>query len=424
MICKVRARSSERPDCAGGWDNMVFMAPSVRSMPVTARLVGALGVTQIVSWGTLYYAIAVLGASMRDALGAGPQTLFGAYSLALLISALAAPFVGRGIDRIGARRIMSVGSVVAALALFVLAHVHSLPAFYAAWALVGVAMSMTMYDAAFAALSQHSGASYRPALTALTLFGGLASTVFWPLSLAGLERIGWRDTLVAFAAVNLLLCLPLHLLFIPRGSALHALPPRSDGHAPHTATTAAQRRRAFVALAVAFALNGFIVSALTIHMIAVLQGKGLSLETAVWVGAFFGPLQVAGRIGEFALGRRVTSRTVGRVALAMMTVALGLLIAVDGRVAMALAFAACFGASNGVVTIVRGTVPAELFGRDGYGSLLGRLAAPALLARAIAPLATAALATPSAGSTAWLITLLFLALLSLGAFALAVKRPG
>jgi MFS family permease len=399
---------------------MPAMAPSVRSIPVTARLVGALGITEIVSWGTLYYAIAVLGASMRDALGAGPQALFGAYSLALLISALAAPAVGRAIDRSGARRVMSIGSVVAVLALLALAHAHSLTAFYAAWALVGVAMSMTMYDAAFAALSQHSGASYRPALT---LFGGLASTVFWPLSLAGLERIGWRDTLVLFAATNLLLCLPLHLAFIPRGSTMHAVPPRSAERAPQGVSTPAQRRRAFAALAVAFALNGFIVSALTIHMIAVLQGKGLSLETAVWVGAFFGPLQVAGRIVEFALGRRVASRTVGRIALSMMAVALALLIAVDGSIAMALAFAACFGASNGVVTIVRGTVPAELFGRDGYGSLLGRLAAPALLARAIAPLATAALATPSPGTNAWLIALLLLALLSLGAFALAVKRP-
>jgi MFS family permease len=402
---------------------MPAMAPSVRSIPVTARLVGALGITQIVSWGTLYYAIAVLGASMRDELGAGPQALFGAYSLALLISALAAPLVGRGIDRSGARRIMSIGSVVAALALIALSQAHSLTAFYAAWALVGVAMSMTMYDAAFAALSQHTGASYRPALTALTLFGGLASTVFWPLSLAGLERIGWRDTLIAFAAANLLLCLPLHLMFIPRGSVVLAVTPRPGERAPKAAAiTPAQRRRAFAALAVALALNGFIVSALTIHMIAVLQGKGLSLETAVWVGAFFGPLQVAGRIVEFALGRRVSSRTVGRIALAMMAVALALLIAVDHSVAMALLFAACFGASNGVVTIVRGTVPAELFGRDGYGSLLGRLAAPTLLARAIAPLATAALATGSSASTAWLVALLVLALLSLAAFALAVKR--
>ena len=140
------------------------------------RLVPALGATQIVSWGTLYYSIAVLGASMRDELGISAAMLFAAYSLALLISALTAPFVGRAIDRQGGRVVMSAGSVVAAVALFLIAHVHSTIALFLAWSVAGVAMAMTMYDAAFATLSQHSGTSYRKALTALTLMGGLAST--------------------------------------------------------------------------------------------------------------------------------------------------------------------------------------------------------------------------------------------------------
>jgi MFS family permease len=389
------------------------------------RLVPALGVTQIISWGTLYYSIAVLGASIREELGISSAALFGAYSLSLLLSALVAPLAGRAIDRYGGRTVMSFGSATAAVALFCIAGVHSPFALYAAWALAGFAMALTMYDAAFATLSQHSGSRYRTALTALTLMGGLASTVFWPTSLKGLEWFGWRDTMMFFAALHIAVCLPLHLLLLPR----LASPDGSGraGPAPEAGTLSMRSRRgAFISLAIAFALNGFIVSVLTVHLITVLQGKGLALETAVWVGSFFGPMQVTGRIIEFAFGRRFSSRTIGAAALWLLVAALVVLIAQRGSVALALVFAVMFGFSNGVVTIVRGTVPAELFGRAGYGSTLGNLAAPALFARAVAPFAFAPLAVPDTSSFGWLLILLVMAVLSVASFSMAVRResPG
>ena len=385
------------------------------------RLVPALGATQIVSWGTLYYSIAVLGASMRDELGISAAMLFAAYSLALLISALTAPFVGRAIDRHGGRAVMSAGSVAAAMALFLIANVHSTIALFLAWSVAGVAMAMTMYDAAFATLSQHSGTSYRKALTALTLMGGLASTAFWPASLKGLEWFGWRDTLLFFAALELALCLPLHLLFIPpsTGPADHGKSGTAEGRG---ALPAAKRRAAFVWLAIAFAFNGFIVSVLTVHLITILQGKGLTLATAVWVGTFFGPMQVTGRLLEFAIGRRFASRSIGLAALSLLVVAVVVLLALNGEVVLALVFAVLFGGSNGVVTIVRGTVPAELFGRAGYGGTLGNLAAPALFARAIAPFAFAPLAVAESAMVAGLLVLLAMAALSVASFGFAVKR--
>ena len=182
------------------------------------------------------------------------------------------------------------------------------------------------------------------------------------------------------------------------------------------------RRPAFIALGIAFALNGFIVSALTVHMITLLQGKGLSLESAVWVGAFFGPMQVTGRILEFTIGRRFSSRRIGMISLWLLVGALAVLIAVHGQVSLALAFAIVFGCSNGVVTIVRGTVPAELFGRAGYGSTLGSLAAPALFARAVAPFAFAPLAVPETASLGWLLLLTVMAAFSVASFAVAVKK--
>jgi MFS family permease len=385
------------------------------------RLVPALGITQIISWGTLYYSIAVLGASMRAELGISSPALFGAYSLSLMIGAMVAPAVGRAIDRLGGRRVMSLGSIVAGVALLAIAHVHSVVALYASWGLAGVAMAMTMYDAAFATLSQHSGTSYRSALTALTLMGGLASTVFWPASLKGLEWYGWRDTMVFFALLQLFVCLPLHLAFVPRGMSATATGQAGTIHGDGT-LVAKWRRIAFVGLACAFALNGFIVSVLTVHLISVLQRQGMTLQTAVWVGSFFGPMQVAGRVLEFSVGRRFASRTIGVLALGLLAVAICVLLALDGQVAVALLFAVLFGFSNGVVTIVRGTVPAELFGRLGYGRMLGNLAAPALVARAIAPLAYAPLALPQTAPFAWLLALLGLALLSLASFAVAIRR--
>ena len=385
------------------------------------RLVPALGLTQIISWGTLYYSIAVLGASLRADLGISAPALFGAYSLALLISALAAPSVGRGIDRYGGRAVMSAGSVCAALALFLIAQVHSTIALYLAWSLAGVAMAMTMYDAAFATLSQHSGTAYRKALTALTLMGGLASTAFWPASLKGLEWFGWRDTLWIFAALELVVCLPLHWLFIPAGT-LAADHGKTGGVDSRGALAPARRRAAFVWLATAFAFNGFVVSVLTVHLITILQGKGLALATAVWVGSFFGPMQVAGRLLEFSIGRRFAARSIGIAALSLLVMAICVLLALNGQPALALLFAVLFGGSNGVVTIVRGTVPAELFGRAGYGGLLGNLAAPALFARAIAPFVFAPLAVVETPMVAGLLALLALAALSVLSFAIAVKR--
>jgi len=385
------------------------------------RLVPALGITQIISWGTLYYSIAVLGASMRAELGISSPALFGAYSSSLMIGAIVAPTVGREIDRIGGRRVMSAGSIVAGIALLAIAHVHSVTALYLAWGIAGVAMAMTMYDAAFATLSQHTGTSYRTALTALTLMGGLASTVFWPTSLKGLEWFGWRDTMVFFALLQFLVCLPLHLAFVPRGVSATAYAKAGSAPVEGTPLPARSRQIAFAGLACAFALNGFIVSVLTVHLINVFQRQGLTLETAVWIGSFFGPMQVAGRILEFSVGRRFASRTIGMLALSLLVVAIFVLLALDGQVAVALVFAVLFGFSNGVVTIVRGTVPAELFGRVGYGRMLGNLAAPALVARAIAPLAFAPIALPQTAPFVWLLALLAMAILSVASFAVAVS---
>ena len=391
------------------------------------RLVPALGIAQIVSWGTLYYSIAVLGTSMREDLHISQSTLFGAYSFSLLLSGLLAPAAGRAIDRFGGRNVMSAGSALAGISLYAIGHVHGIVSLYVAWALGGIAMALTLYEPAFVTLSQHTGSAYRRALTALTLFGGLASTAFWPLSLAGLSTVGWRDTMTAFALLELLLCLPLHYWCVPRTPFIEAAridaAPAPTAHAPvHHFDSDRARRFAFVALATAFALNGFVVSAIGVHLIAVLQGKAFTLASAVWVASFIGPMQVAGRAAEFTIGRRFASRTIGILAFTTTAVALLLLTALEGAASLALVFALLYGASNGVLTIVRGIVPAELFGRVGFGNTLGLLVAPALVARAIAPLVCAGMTTPGTIMLAWLVALTVLSVLAIVAFAVAIAR--
>ncbi|MEP7208879.1 MAG: MFS transporter [Casimicrobiaceae bacterium] len=389
------------------------------------RLIPALGIAQVISWGALYYSIAVLGGSIRADLEVGETTLFGAYSWSLLLSGVFAPATGRAIDRWGGRAVMSAGSVLGGIALLAIGLAQGVVSLYFGWSLAGIAMAMTLYDPAFATLSQHTGASYRKALTALTLFGGLASTVFWPLSLGGLSVLGWRETLVGFALLELLVCLPLHRAFIPPLAARVPVEVPSPTVATDAAPPSRVRhagRAAFIALAAAFAMNGFVVSALSVHLITVLEGKSFTLATAVWAASFIGPMQVAGRAMEFTVGRRLASRTIGMLAFSGVAVATLLLIVIEGEMALALVFALLYGASNGVLTIVRGVVPAELFGRVGFGRTLGRLGAPALVARAIAPLACAGMAAPGATVVVWLGVLTLFSLAALGAFTMAITR--
>lgn len=347
--------------------------------------IAALGIAQIVSWGTLFYTIAVLGTPMRAELGIGATLLFGAFSAGLLVSGAASPWVGRAIDRGFSREVLAAGSLAGALALAVLALAQGPATVCIGWILAGVAMALCLYDPAFAALHHISGTRYRRAVTALTLFGGFASTVFWPASQWLSDAAGWRATFAAYAVLHVVLCLPLHLVAVPRGARHVAAAPLSSA-VPEPRVTASAKRT-FLWLAIALAGAAFIASAVSAHLIGLMTTAGISAGDAVLIGALIGPMQVAGRVVEFSHGRRLPARTVGTIAFALLALACALLTQLHGLKAAAVAFAVLYGVSNGVMTIVRGTVPAELFGRNEFGALLGRLAQPQLIARAVAPVA-------------------------------------
>lgn len=395
----------------------------VDSMREPWRIVYLLAVTQIVSYGALYYAFALLAPAVRAEFGWRNELVFGAFSLSLLVAGLAATPAGALVDRWGGRAVMSAGSLLAGTGLLVLAGADSVQAWYAGWTVVGVSMALVWYEAAFATINREFGLAARRGISVLTLFGGFASTLFWPLTLYLDTRWGWRGAFVAYAALQVLVCLPLHLA-LPGGQP-RAPNPHLAGAAPRGhSLREALREPAFWKLAIAFATNMFIFSAMSVHVIPLLQRLGHPVGVAVFLVTLIGPMQVAGRMGEMALAHRLRPALVGRVTFALLPAALlALLMAGEHQFAAAL-FCILYGMSNGIVTIVRGTVPQDLFGRGNYGAIAGALAGPTLVAKAAGPLALAAL-VEAVPSDRWLLAfLLGVSLLSLFAFLGAVrKRP-
>jgi len=387
-------------------------------------IIPALGLAQIVSWGSLFYAIAVLAEPMRRTLDLGAVEVFAGFSAALAISGLLSPFAGRLIDSHGGRHVLSRGALVAAAALLVLACAQDLTMLIAGWCVAGVAMSMTLYDPAFATLGAISATRYRKAVTALTLIAGFSSTVFWPLTHALEARFGWRITLAIFALLHIAVALPLIRLLIPRHASAEAraeasAAPRPASLAQKPAPSASAARGRWW-LAACFTLVSFGFSSLSAHLVGLMRLKGLTVDQAVAVLSLIGPMQVAGRVLEMSIGRRLALRTVGALTLILLAVALVLLIEVQGIGPLAFVFAVVYGGANGVFTIVRGVLPETLFGRERLGSLLGWLARPQFIALAAAPTAVALLLrfTPANG----VVGLLCAAdLLALGCFAWALR---
>lgn len=384
------------------------------------RVVAALGVTQIVSWGSLYYAFAVVMDAVREELQASPPAVVGAYSVALLVSGLVAAPVGRHIDRHGARGAMTAGSVGAVLLLAALSQVTSAPALYAVWAGLGAMMGLTLYEPAFASLALVFRTDLRKAITVLTLAGGFASTVFWPLTQWLASALGWREAMLVLAAINLCTCVPLHAVFLPANGRPACAPRGAADDAAGRARLRADPR--FRWLAAAFTLNMLITAATGLHLLAMLLEQGLDPKAAALLAALVGPSQVAGRIVEFAFAHRVSPARVGEIALVAFPVSLAILAFAGGSTAAVVAFALLYGAGNGVMTIVRGTVPAEIWGHDGYGGLTGLMATPVLVARAAGPFAAAGVLAAAGGYRAVALVLIAIGVLSWAAFTLAVRR--
>lgn len=346
-----------------------------------------LGLSQLVCWGVSYYLIGVFGERIAAELGWSRSLAYGGFSAALVVMGLASPAVGRLIDRRGGRPVMTAGSVLLAAGCLGLSLAHTPAAYYAAWLVLGLAMRMTLYDAAFAALARLGGAQAKRPISQITLLGGLASTAFWPIGHALAEAFGWRAALIGYAGFALL-TLPLHLA-IPAGRA--APEPASAPRAPGMALAEGRpdRRLAQVLYALIVTLTTFLNSGMSAHMIAMLAGLGLAASLAVWTSTLRGVGQSLARLCEVLFGARLHPFALGVLATGLLPVCFVVGLFSGVSLPAAAAFAFLYGAGNGLVTIARGTLPLALFDHRTYGALTGALLVPSFFAAALAPLAYA-----------------------------------
>ncbi|MBE0560509.1 MULTISPECIES: MFS transporter [Hyphomicrobiales] len=383
------------------------LSPDARRWPV----ISALGIVQIFAWGSSYYLLAVLAAPIAADTGWPLSWIVGALSIGLLAAGVVSPRVGDAIGQHGGRPILALACLLFAAGLVILAAAPSLWVFVAGWIVLGIGMGAGLYDAAFATLGGYYGRSARSAITTLTLWGGFASTVCWPLSALFLEHLGWRGACMAYAGIHLAICLPLVLLVLPSNGK-----PRPIGGKDQAPAIKLRdhERRAYLIMTAIVVLAGLGVTIISVHLLTLLQQRGLSLGEAVALGALIGPAQVAGRIGEMASGGR--HHPFWTLAAASVLSAAGVTMLAAGFLIIGLSLI-LYGAGNGIFSIAKGALPLALFGPSRYAPIMGRLARPSLVAQAAGPTVGAILLSVG-GTDQTLVALAALAIANLALVAL------
>jgi len=391
-------------------------------------IVAALSVTETVTWGIVYYGFPVFLRSMEQDLGASRVAVTGAFSIGLGVSALAAVPVGRWIDRHGGRGLMTVGSCLATGLTLTWARVESLPALYAVWCLMGLALAATLYEPAFAVVVSWFTQGRDRALLTVTLVAGLASTIFMPIEAWLLTRIGWRSALTVLAGVLAVVTIPIHAGLLRQGPSGRGSGGAVAGH-PSAASgltlEAAARSLLFWVLAAAFFVSNFATAALSTHLIPYLVGRGYTPTTAATVIGWMGAMQLPGRILFVPIAARLGARAM--VAAVFLAQALGISqLPVLGWLGTLVPFVVLQGAANGMATLARATSLAEIFGARHYGAIAGAVALGANGARAIGPVGASLLwvGLGSYPSVFWLLAAsLVVAALSVLIVGVRIPRP-
>jgi len=347
----------------------------------------SISTAQLVSWGIFYYAFAVVMEPMEHELGWSRSELTGALTVALLMSGICAPWVGRWIDNHGPRGLMTVASLAGTVLVVAWSAVDRIEVLYLVFLLLGAVMSATLYEPAFTVLTHAFPRDYRRAITLMTLVGGLASTAFIPLTQWLIVSYDWRPSLLVLAAVNLACCFLVHWLVLPGGwkpeQSARAAAPQAAAVQP---VRRALRSPAFWLLGVSFTAYAVVFTAITFHLVPLLRERDVPMDRIVLLYSLIGPLQVAGRIVVLTFARWLDARRTGIVITAFLPLSVALLLLAPTTLAWLGLFVIFYGSANGILTIVRGTIVPELLGSEGIGSVNGLLALPATGARAAGPL--------------------------------------
>ena len=350
--------------------------------PAPQFVVAALGVAQILAWGSSYYLLAVLAAPITRETGWPLPWVVGGISLGLLTAGPVSPRVGDSIQRYGGRPVLAFSALLLAMGLAGLALASSIVVYAAAWVVIGLGMGAGLYDASFATLGRLYGQRARTAIATLTLFGGFASTACWPLSAFLVSEFGWRGTCLTYAGIHLFVLLPLYLVGLPREPKRREHGDRPRGDRRGSGVELRQIAAPFALMAAAITVSSMISTTFSVHLLTILQSRGMSLSAAVALGALVGPSQVGARAAEMLVSRyhhpiwTMVGSTV-LVAIGVGSLWMGLPL-----VAVALVL---YGGGIGIESIARGTLPLALFGQENYAAIMGRLAMPSLVAQAASP---------------------------------------
>ena len=388
--------------------------------PSNAGAIWALGITQVIGYGTLYYSFSILAPGIAGEFGVAIEWIYGCISLALLAGGLISPYAGGLADRHGAGRVMSLGSIGAAAALIVCGLAGNTLAFLGGMILVELASAFVLYSTSFAFLAQTTGAQAQRSITYLTLIAGFASTIFWPLTTAMLAVMDWHGAYFVFAGLNLLVCLPLHL-WLSRFSRMAAVRMPMPVDAVAVAfKTAIDQRLVFGLVVLGFSLAGFVAAATLFHIVPMLGALGLG-SAGVLVASLLGPAQVASRLINMGFGQELPATMLAIISATMMPLALTILAMTAPSMAGAIVFAAVFGMGTGLFSIVSGTLPLSLFGKAGFGRRLGWISLGRLGLSALAPFAlSVALGAVGPKPSVWALAVVGLA--CVGVFAEIWRR--
>jgi MFS family permease len=376
-----------------------------------------LSLAQLITWGSVFYTFALLLEPVERELGLTRAQSSLAFSLALLAEGIFAYPVGRWIDRGHERAVMTAGSLLVAGALAAHAFIRSVEAFYAVWFVLGAALAGTLYTPVFAIVTRRFPGDFRRAIITMTFLGGLASSVFIPLSAWLISAFGWRDALLVLASVHLLVCAPLHAVCLrdaPPARAVHA----SSEHSPRTLLRSAP----FLLIGVFVVGMMGITAAIPPHLISLLRESGLREAWVIAIPATIGVMQVLGRLLLYFFEHRFDLHVANRLIPVLIPLALAALIAGAASPAAGLAFVLLYGLGNGMLTIVKGTAIAQYVNREHVASLNGALGLPQAIARAIAPLLLGVMWTREVGYRWGLAMLLVVGIVSALALVLAQRR--
>lgn len=344
------------------------------------RLVMVLGITQILAWGSTFYLPAILAYPISKDMGWSLSHTVGGLSCGMLLASLLAPLAGRYIDHYGGCYVLAFSSIMLSIGLYIMSLAPNLWMYYVSWSVLGIAMATGLYDAAFSTLGTLLGEKSRGAITGLTLIGGFASTLGWPIIAALESSFGWRETCFILGLTHLLVGLPIHYFLIPKKH--HGLKEKSKNN-KEPLNIYHKNKSLFLLVSGLLTIIAFIMATLSVHLLKSLQQLGIATATVLAIGMVIGPAQVAARILEYAIAQHLHPTWSARIGAFISFI--GICLFIPGIPWLAFTGAALYGAGNGILTIARGTLPLALFGSKGYGEIMGKLARPMLFSQATGP---------------------------------------